>query len=681
MTKHGLRIVLGYAQRILEHHGRSSPASMEALNWIESNDRALGICLPPWMEEMPAHRLRRMRIARSTWDALLGEVSTRITTLRNARPGRFEANLKEVADALGLDSIERGILELFCRVALEEANVDSLIRDVVTDGGCEVFEALAVALGSSKAKVMHRLRDDSKLLRCGLLGSDSCGLRFCVPVGLNLSLLPPKRGLEDFRRDFLGKPAKTDLEWEDFAHLGQARDFASDLLAGAIKSGARGINILFHGESGTGKTEFCKVLSARLGLKLYSVGECDGVSDELDRSHRLMRLRLAQQLAGKGTMLLFDEMEDLLESGGFSFFGMRIGSSHGSKVFGNRLLESNPVPVLWTSNDIQSFDPALLRRMTAVIEMRTPTAQVRKRIWQRALKKEHVALPEAEVEALSRDFNVAPAVTANAARAARLTGGGAERVRLAVELLDRAMSVGTGGKQAERRKTPIPFQEDLASADQDLGELCRRLAASGRLDFSLLLSGPAGTGKSLYARHLAEALGLEVIQRRASDLMSPWVGQTEQQIAAAFQQARDARALLVFDEADSLLSSREQAMRSWEVSQVNEMLTWMESHPLPFVCTTNLSQRLDPASMRRFTFKVAFGYLSEQQASMAFERFFGMKAPLGLANLRQLTPADFAVVRSKAAILGYLEDGEALLRMLEAECAVKPEMGKVVGFR
>ena len=65
-------------------------------------------------------------------------------------------------------------------------------------------------------------------------------------------------------------------------------------------------------------------------------------------------------------------------------------------------------------------------------------------------------------------------------------------------------------------------------------------------------------------------MGLEVVQKRASDLMSMWVGGTEQRIAAAFAAARDAEQFLVFDEADSLLADRRFAQRSWEVSQVNE---------------------------------------------------------------------------------------------------------------
>ena len=51
---------------------------------------------------------------------------------------------------------------------------------------------------------------------------------------------------------------------------------------------------------------------------------------------------------------------------------------------------------------------------------------------------------------------------------------------------------------------------------------------------------------------------------------------------------------------------------------MNEMLTWMESHPLPFACTTNFGEHLDPATLRRFVFKVRLDYLTPAQVEEAF---------------------------------------------------------------
>ena len=181
-------------------------------------------------------------------------------------------------------------------------------------------------------------------------------------------------------------------------------------------------------------------------------------------------------------------------------------------------------------------------------------------------------------------------------------------------------------------------------------------------------------------RYLADRLGLEVMHKRTSDLLSMWVGGSERNIANAFREARDNEAFLVFDEADSLLADRHGAQRNWEVTQVNEMLTWMESHPLPFACTTNFGENLDSAALRRFVFKVTLGYLKPEAAGTAFRTFFDLEPPIGLGSLTSLTPGDFEVVRRKAGVLDELNDADALTAMLGAECAAKPGHRSSIGF-
>ena len=183
--------------------------------------------------------------------------------------------------------------------------------------------------------------------------------------------------------------------------------------------------------------------------------------------------------------------------------------------------------------------------------------------------------------------------------------------------------------------------------------------------------------KERSARYLAERLDLEVVHKRTSDLLGKYVGESGERIAAAFQQAADDKAFLVFDEAVSVLRDREGAVPGWEVSQVNEMLTWMESHPFPFACITNFAEALDPASLRRFVFKVRLDYLISEQAQQAFRVFFDLEPP---AAVRILTPGDFAVVRREAEIRGRLEDANALVAMLQKECDGKPAQNGKVGF-
>lgn len=223
------------------------------------------------------------------------------------------------------------------------------------------------------------------------------------------------------------------------------------------------------------------------------------------------------------------------------------------------------------------------------------------------------------------------------------------------------------------------YNDNLVNTDLDIKDLTAKIKSCGKLNFSLCLYGEPGTGKSLYARYLAKELGVEVIMKRASDLISKYVGETEQNIADAFAEAKSKKAMLIFDEADSFLQNRSNAVRSWEISQVNELLTWMEAHEYPFVCTTNLLDTLDEASLRRFTFKIKFDFMKKEQVNTAFEHFFGIKNTD--INIKGLTAGDFATVKKKADFL-CITDLDELSKMLEDEVKVKKskELQNSVGF-
>ena len=537
-------------------------------------------------------------------------------------------------------------------------------------------------LGISASTIRDRLSDSAPLVSSGLLSVESDGDVTIVDRLRRLATVPGSAGL-DVHRLLLDAAPASELEWSDFGHITEGRDHIERLIRGALRSGAKGVNVLLFGPPGTGKTELCKVLAERLGVTLYGIGEADDDGDEPSRRERLQELRLAQRLVARNrsALLLFDEMEDLLsgsDSGGLSLFGQPLfsGSRGGaSKVYMHRLLERAPAPTLWVLNDASAVCKALLRRMMFALELRPPTAAVREQVWKRQLERHGIEAGPDEAHALAQEFTATPGVAAGATAAAGIAGGGIDTVRLGVRGLSRVLSC-----EAPPQGAPLLFDPALIRADTDPVVLADSLTASGQRRFSLCLQGPPGTGKSAFVRYLAERIGLEVMQKRSSDLMSMWVGGTERNIAAAFAQARDTGAFLIFDEADSLLADRRGAEQSWEVSRVNEMLTWMESHPLPFACTTNFGEHLDAATFRRFVFKVAFDYLSPAQAKAAYRTYFGLGPPAEIVSLTALTPGDFAVVWRKAALLGRLEEPAALAAMLSAKCAAKPDRPRPVGF-
>jgi SpoVK/Ycf46/Vps4 family AAA+-type ATPase len=176
-------------------------------------------------------------------------------------------------------------------------------------------------------------------------------------------------------------------------------------------------------------------------------------------------------------------------------------------------------------------------------------------------------------------------------------------------------------------------------------------------------------------------MGLEPMLRRGSDLLSMWIGETEKRLARAFAEARSDQRFLIIDEAEPFLWNRSAASRSWEASMVDELLTQMETHTLPFACTTNLPEAVDSAALRRFSLKVKFEFLDSDQAAKAYAHFFAREAPLSLRHLSALTPSDFASVAKRCRLLDLPMDRDApLVTMLESEVAGKRLPARKIGF-
>ncbi|WP_019015674.1 AAA family ATPase [Elioraea tepidiphila] len=679
-------IALEYAKNALAQVPRRSRRATAVAAWLTRYQDALG--LAPRAAREPDPRQDEL-FAEGALDAAAWKLIQRRIEARTAKARRavsaITLRLNAVTRAVGLDEAEAAILGLAVRYRLHRP-VERL-WDMVSDamGGAMRLSAdapmIALLTGLPQATVERRLAPTGTLRAAGLLTVDGDGELIVLERlkrQLSDALGIPPSAPQVAGEALLGRPLAASLAMEDFAHLGESARHAVEVLAGALRARRPGTHVLLYGPPGTGKTEFCKTLAAAVGAPLYAVGEVAEDGHEPGRSERLAELRLAQRLLAGGSpaLLLFDEAEDLFDQG---LAGLLNGQG-GGRASLLRTLETTPVPVLWTTNALGPLGPAVIRRMTFAIELRVPDLPVRERLWVRELARHGVVMPPPEVARLARDVAAPPAVAAAAVSAAALTGGGPEAVRRGVLAVAKAMG---GGRLPLQPSAPERvFDASLANADTDLAALADRLAApDAPRAVSLLLSGPPGTGKSAFARDLAERLGLDPMVKRASDLLSRWVGGSEQAIAAAFQEAAEENRFLIIDEADGLLADRRGAAQSWEVTQVNELLTWMEHHPLPFACTTNLPERLDPACLRRFLVKVRFDALRPEQARAAFERFFAAAAPSGLADLPPLVPADFALVARKARLLGRIEDPEALLQLLAEEAAARPGATAPVGFR
>lgn len=647
--------------------------SRHVAKWLIDNAEQLG-CTPAEGVDPDAFDVPLGLVDRATWAALEPLIEQLRAPRASGPVSPLHKRLDWLCRILKLDLVDADILLLCARVAL--------YRSLHTLG-CAVTEnhssrdeinasAIAALTGRPSELVRARLRPASPLRLLGLVEDRNGGDYALSRMVVRLARMATTQE-ERLRQALLGQMKPATLAWEDFTHLGPARDLAEGLMKTALRRRTKGVNILLYGSPGTGKSEFARTLAVRLNAQASFVGETDDSDGEPKRVERIAAFAVAQALAGRAgrILLVVDEADDIFTGVDHDDPGKR----QGSKVFMNRLVEGTDAPTVWITNHPERLGPAVMRRMSLAIRLRAPDRAGRRVMLERMAERRKLHLEVADLDRLSW-LDAAPAILDAGLRAAKLTGGGVDVAEQAARSIVGAMQ----GVQMSVPRAPVAFDPVLSCADINLVSLADRVAGYAGRSLSFCLHGLPGTGKSAYARHLAARLGIDVVERRASDLLSMFVGGTEKAIAAAFEESADRGAMLILDEADTLLRDRAGAMRSWEVSQVNEMLTQMEAAQHPFACTTNLMDGLDPATLRRFLFKVAFRPMDRDQARTAFQHYFDLDPPAALDRLDILTPGDFAVVAKKAAVLGM---GSALdlTAMLQAEVSAKPgAMRQSIGF-
>lgn len=562
---------------------------------------------------------------------------------------------------------------------------------------CRLFSKLT---GIKERELQKTFAPDSVLITSGLVhvsrqGSDLED-KVRVMKGLEDVLLGNYENIDDLVGRFLRRAASPSLTLDNFPHLDKDRKILLSYLGNGLKEKTPGINVLFHGKPGVGKNEFVQALADELKVDLYEVSYADENGDPIKGEARLHAYALCQRLLARNqnAMLLFDEVEDVFGCGG-NLFSMLFGGGDDDsgdslpigKAWINRTLENNPVPAVWISNKVGQIDKAYLRRFDYSVNFPTPPHSVRTSIAQH-----HLAcfdLPQTLIERLAANEAITPAQFERAAKVARI--GSADHkldpMELVEQSLDRSISLLGQRRTPSRNLLRTGYSLEWLNTDLPISSLVDGLKRRPRGTFCFY--GAAGTGKSELARYMADQIGKPLILKRASDLLSKWVGESEKNIAGMFDQARQQDAVLVLDEADSFLSDRRDARQSWEVTQVNELLTQMEAFEGIFICTTNLMKKLDQASLRRFAFKVRFDPLKpDQRIAMFRQELVRLGGDVTccldwepqISRLESLTPGDFAVATRQFELYDEPATYGKLYEVLKKECEAKESTPKKMGF-
>jgi len=624
------------------------------------------------------------------------ELTAKMSALEAARPVFPEEavvarNMRTLSRRLSLSPVEADILHfaVLQHIQAQLSEALSMVGELVR---ASLVRLLSVCLGYTESEVQRALSNTGRLSRSALLEVDDAkpypfGHKVDLIQGFAEAMSMEHDDLFELFRFSFCRAREPELSLEDFPHLAADVRVLRPYLEQACRHEGHGVNILLHGVPGSGKTQFVGALAKAVGAQLMEV-PCETPLGKPRAGHdRFESLRFAQTLLhGAGRhILLFDEVEDVFyATRGKGRFG---GNASGIKGWVNRLLESNTVPVVWVTNCLEHIDPAYRRRFDYVLRMDHPPSSVRRRVLERELQ----SLPVSE--SFRERVACHPGVSVATLRRAVRVAVTAADVDTSIQYEPALSQVLSGSLQASdtaplklhERTLATGYRLDLLNSTADLGALAEGIVREG--SGRVCLSGPPGTGKSEFARHVSRLMDRPCRVTRASDLLSPYVGMSEKNIARAFAEAAADGAVLVLDEADSFLRCRKRAQRSWEVTQVNEMLTALEAFDGVLFASTNLMDDLDEAVQRRFDVCVRLDFLKPVQVR---ELLNGLSKQLGIeltprametvAHLPSLTPGDFAAALRGSKLCRPRSQDELVARLVDYSSFKAGTAPRPVGF-
>jgi SpoVK/Ycf46/Vps4 family AAA+-type ATPase len=598
-----------------------------------------------------------------------------------------EENLDVLSNLLDLQAIERKLLTF--QLNRHRPGFAQLF-DLLMSSDHATAAVIAVVLNVTELEITSALSEGSTLVRSGLLSVQHRPLRIGEPSShLRATLSEPADDEPDFLKRFVA-PLVPSPSTGSLARLhGDDRKILLGILRLAMPQD-HGLHVLVYGPRSVDKRDMVARLLREEGLDRYEV-----VTKHVPPGDLPTWVYVAQRHLERShpdAVLVADRAHEALASRHESVFS----------IFG---LEDELPP----EEDVRASDEGLTGGRVRCVWL-TDRAKILSERNLGAFLFHCEALPGSRADRRERvtqtisDFGLSEQLERHLAKYSLL---GEQQVRQAAQLarlLDSVLGQAATGTAFERERV---IKRAVAQSQKVLGrdrtESLResvtrysldRLNIAGRFTpqqivaalrkrpkGSLCFWGIPGAGKTQLAEHIAVELDLPILMRSASDLLSKWLGETEQQIAGMFAEAEAEGALLFLDEADSFLRDRALARAEWSVTQVNELLQRMERFDGVFIAATNLMDSIDAAAMRRFTWKLEFRALDPEQAWSMFcaEAEFDASAHpkraeelmKALAAIADLAPGDFATVKRQSNMLGEQLSPDDWLEQLAAEAEAK----------
>lgn len=208
-------------------------------------------------------------------------------------------------------------------------------------------------------------------------------------------------------------------------------------------------------------------------------------------------------------------------------------------------------------------------------------------------------------------------------------------------------------------------------------------------NISINLYGCSGTGKSMTAQAIATELNKKILMVNYSEIESKYVGETSKNLVSLFDSAQKNDAVIIFDEADALLSRRVTAMHSATDVSVNQtrnvLLKILDDYQGVVIFTTNFIQNFDSAFMRRIMSHIKFDMPNEEMRKKLWAHYLVERLPLSsdrneviaqLAVIEDVTGSDVSTAVLKAAVKAAV-NGTLTLNVE----SIKEEINKIIAAK
>ena len=615
--------------------------------------------------------------------ALLASVNRRLSALEapgeiGTLPAQVEeqslrARCQATVDGGGFTSLEHLFrtfsltdFERHCVSLSLAAELDSRFEDryAALQGGLNRLPSLELCLQTFTADELHRLallaqwrRRESTLTRFFSAGRPGGGQQSDLTVGLKLD-----RYIVSFACDF--RSADPSLEGITVIHWPHTSPppliLRQDMLTrmtGYAEALPPKTPLLFllRGEAGAGRRTLARHFCLRRGLPLL-IADLSAILQTGDGWGHLLRVVCREAairraaLAFTGCELLFPEDAPLpkVEDDPMPQLNQREGWKRNLRYL---LRETAKVThtLFFLSTVSWQPDQSSQSWLRVELDLDTPDTGQRIHLWTGALEGLSVA-ENVRLETLAAKFAFQPGQIHAAVQEAVRLNQWAHETALSSDTLHQACRAQLShslGSSATCIRAAYTWEDLILPPEQkrQLQNGCAQVeyrhqvyetwgfgkkVAYGR-GVSMLFSGPPGTGKTMAAQVVANRLGLELYKVDLSGVMSKYIGETEKQLGAVFDQVKKSQSILFFDEADALFGKRSEtkdAHDRYANVQTSYLLQKIEEYDGIVILASNFLENFDEAFKRRIKFIIEFTLPDRERREQIWRSVLPPELPL-----------------------------------------------------